>query len=95
PAAEVQRLADLAWRSSPIGALDSWRSPVLLIHGDEDRNVRFAQTVDLSVRLQERGVDVEELVIPDDTHRWMRHANGTRVYQAAAEFLERRLGRAR
>ena len=93
PAREVERLAALAWRSSPIGALATWRSPILLIHGDDDRNVAFAQTVDLAVRLQRRGVPYEELVIPDDTHRWMRHANGTRVYAAAAAFLERWLGR--
>ena len=69
----------------------AWKSPVLLIHGDEDRNVRFSQTVDLARRLAAGGVPYEEIVIPDDTHHWMRHANVLRVYKAAAEWFERRL----
>src|SRR5439155_2584920 len=30
-------LARLAWQSSPMAYVDSWRSPVLLIQGDDDR----------------------------------------------------------
>lgn len=62
---------------------------MLLIHGDDDRNVRFAQTVDLARRLEEAAVPFEELVIPDDTHHWMRHANAVRVNQATADFFAR------
>jgi dipeptidyl aminopeptidase/acylaminoacyl peptidase len=82
---------ELAWTSSPIAYVAQWKSPVLLIHGDEDRNVRFSQTVDLVARLKAQGVEYEELVIPDDTHHWMRHANGVRVYDAAAAYFERKL----
>src|SRR2546430_4133651 len=31
----------VARESSPISSVDKWRSPVLLIHGDDDRNVEF------------------------------------------------------
>ena len=60
---------------------------MLLIHGDEDRNVRFSQTVDLVARLKAQGVEYEELVIPDDTHHWMRHANQRRVNAAIAAYF--------
>ncbi len=43
---------------------------MLLIHGDDDRNVRFSQTTDLVRRLEKAGVPYEELVIPDDTHHF-------------------------
>ncbi len=36
-----QRRADIAWKSSPVAWVDAWRSPVLLIQGDDDRNVRL------------------------------------------------------
>ncbi|HYU09821.1 MAG TPA: prolyl oligopeptidase family serine peptidase, partial [Gemmatimonadales bacterium] len=36
-----------AWHSSPVSSVAGWKSPVLLIHGDDDRNVRFAQSTDL------------------------------------------------
>ncbi len=82
----------VAWRSSPVSSVSSWTSPVLLIHDDDDRNVRFTETVDLARRLQARGVPYEELVIVDDTHHFLLHANQLRVNRAIAEFLERRLG---
>ena len=66
---------------------------MLPIHGDDDRNVRFSQTVDLVQRLAAAGVPFEELVIPDDTHHWMRHANAVTVHAAAARYFERVLGR--
>ena len=65
---------------------------MLLIHGDDDRNVRFGQTVDLARRLSAAGVAFEELAIPDDTHHWMRHANAVGVYQANADWFRKFLG---
>jgi dipeptidyl aminopeptidase/acylaminoacyl peptidase len=89
---DATRAMEVAWESSPVSAVSTWRSPVLLIHGDDDRNVQFGQSVDLVRRLAAAGVPYEELVIPDDTHHFMRHANQLRVNLAAAEFLERKLG---
>jgi dipeptidyl aminopeptidase/acylaminoacyl peptidase len=91
PAAETERLARIAWESSPVSAVGTWRSPVLLIHGDDDRNVRVSQTVDLVQRLRTQGVEYEEILIPDDTHHWMRWENLRRVNAAIAEYLERKL----
>jgi dipeptidyl aminopeptidase/acylaminoacyl peptidase len=65
---------------------------VLLIHGDDDRNVAFAETVRLVEELRQRGVAVEQLVLPDEVHTFLRHASWLAAYRAAAEFLERKLG---
>jgi dipeptidyl aminopeptidase/acylaminoacyl peptidase len=94
-APDLDRALQLAYRSSPISSVSGWKSPVLLIHGDDDRNVRFGQTVDLVRRLAKAGVSYEELIIPDDTHHFMRHANSVRADRATAEFLERKLHPAR
>jgi dipeptidyl aminopeptidase/acylaminoacyl peptidase len=83
----------LAYASSPIAYLDSWRSPVLLIQGDDDRNVHFSQTVDLAARLRTRPVSVEELVIPNEVHDFRRHASWAEADAATVEFLTRKLGR--
>ncbi|MSU51127.1 MAG: S9 family peptidase [Opitutus sp.] len=82
---------EVAWKSSPVSWVAQWKSPVLFIHADDDRNVRFSQTVDLVRRVAERGIDHEEMVIVDDTHHWMRHANQLRVNTAIASFLEKKL----
>ena len=91
-APDVDRAIELAWRSSPISDMTRWRAPVLVIHGDDDRNVRFSQSVDLVRRLAARGIPYEEFVVPDDTHHWMLHANAVRVGEAIAGFFDRTLG---
>ncbi|MGM0670482.1 MAG: alpha/beta hydrolase family protein, partial [Gemmatimonadota bacterium] len=66
-------------------------SPVLLIHGDDDRNVPFSESVDLAVALQERGVALEELVFPDEVHGFLLHGNWLAAFREAADFLDRKL----
>ena len=90
--ADLQHALDVAWTSSPVSSVRGWRSPVLLIHGDDDRNVRFSQTVSLARRLEKQGVDLEEIIIPDDTHHMMRHGNWVLVDSATAAYFERTLG---
>jgi dipeptidyl aminopeptidase/acylaminoacyl peptidase len=87
-AVEAEKLAIV---SSPITYLKGWKSPVLLIHADDDRNVNFSQTVDLAKRFQETGFSFESMAIPDDTHHWMKFENALRVSEATAEFLLRKL----
>ena len=65
---DLRQTLKVAYESSPIAAVATWKSPVLLIHGDDDRTVNFHQTVDLRRRLLDKGVRVEELVLPDDVH---------------------------
>ena len=89
---DLQRALDVAWESSPVSAIATWKSPVLLIHGDDDRNVRFSQTTDLVQRLSKAGVTYEEIVIPDDTHHFMRHTNLVKVNAAVANFFDRMFG---
>ncbi|HTT03212.1 MAG TPA: prolyl oligopeptidase family serine peptidase [Steroidobacteraceae bacterium] len=79
----------VAWSSSPDADVQSWRSPVLLIQGDDDRNVPFHQTVDLARRLEARHVPYEELVIPNEIHDFLRHASWLRVDEATADFCAR------
>jgi dipeptidyl aminopeptidase/acylaminoacyl peptidase len=88
PTPEEERLA---FESSPMAWIDDWHSPVLLIHGDDDRNVNFSQTVDLVEALRERKVEVEQLIFPDEIHDFLRYASWLRAYRAAAEFFDRRL----
>jgi dipeptidyl aminopeptidase/acylaminoacyl peptidase len=83
---------EVAWSSSPDAQIEGWKSPVLLIQGDDDRNVPFQQTVDIARRLEERNLPFEELVIPNEIHGFLRHATWLRVDQATANFLSRTLG---
>ncbi len=81
----------VAYASSPMFDLSKWRAPVLLIQGDDDRNVVFSQTVQLAEDLRKRGVHVETIVYPDETHEWLLHQHWIDSYEATAAFLERYL----
>ena len=82
----------VAFQSSPDADVATWRSPVLLIQGDDDRNVRFDQTVDLARRLDAKGVPYEELVIPGEIHGFLRYASWLEADRATVAFLTRELG---
>jgi dipeptidyl aminopeptidase/acylaminoacyl peptidase len=92
-APDVARALEVAFQSSPVSSMATWRSPVLIIHGDDDRNVRFTQSTDLVRRLAQRGIPHETLLIVDDTHHWMLHANALTADSATAAFLEKHLMR--
>src|SRR5258708_929635 len=87
-----EKAMEVAWNSSPDAAVDGWKSPVLLIQGDDDRNVPFQQTIDLARRLEARKLPFEELVVPNEIHGFLRHDSWLRVDQATADFLARKLG---
>ena len=82
-----------AFESSPLASVKNWRSPVLLIHGDDDRNVPFSESVDLVESLREQGVHFEEVIFPDDVHDFLLHRNWLAAYGAAAGFFDRFLRR--
>jgi dipeptidyl aminopeptidase/acylaminoacyl peptidase len=83
----------LAWESSPDAYVDTWKSPVLLIHGDDDRNVPFSQTVDLVQRLRKQHVPFEQLVLPDEIHGFLMWKSWVRAYSATADFFDHTLKR--
>jgi dipeptidyl aminopeptidase/acylaminoacyl peptidase len=87
-----QDTARLAFDSSPMASLDGWRSPVLLIHGDDDRNVPFSETVTLAEELRKRGVELEQLIFPDEIHGFLLHRRWVQALEASADFLQRKLG---
>lgn len=90
PAADPQA-ARTAWLSSPLSSVSTWRSPVLLIQGDDDRNVQFSQTVQLAEALRKQRVDVEELIFPDEIHDFLLHRDWLAAYAAAADFFAKHL----
>lgn len=88
---DVDAAIKLAWESSPDAYVSTWKSPVLLIHGDDDRNVPFSQTVDLVQRLRAQHVPFEQLILPDEIHGFLRWKDWVRAYSATADFFDRTL----
>lgn len=83
--------AQLAFDSSAVATLDKWRSPVLVVHADDDRNVPFSQSVELVEGLRKHDVEVEQLVIPNEIHDLLRRESWLTLFNATDEFFQRRL----
>jgi dipeptidyl aminopeptidase/acylaminoacyl peptidase len=88
---DTRAMMKLAWESSPDSAIATWKSPVLLVQGDDDRNVEFHQMVDLAQRLQLAGVRFDEIVIPNEIHGFLRYASWLQADAATVEYFDRRL----
>ena len=79
----------VSYRSSAISEIDKWKSPVLLIHGDDDRNVAFSQTTGLVQLLRARKVHYELIVFPDDVHDSLLHSRWLISLHALDDFFQR------
>ena len=86
-----EAFAKIAISSSPVYFVSGWKSPVLFIHGDDDRNVPFNQTVNIVEKIRAQKVYFEELIFPDEIHDFMLHKNWVKGYKAAADFFERKM----
>jgi dipeptidyl-peptidase-4 len=80
---------DVSYQSSSISKIDDWKSPVLLVHGDDDRNVNFSQTVGLVQLLRARNIYHELLVFPDDVHETLLHSRWLYTFDRMEKFLHR------
>jgi dipeptidyl aminopeptidase/acylaminoacyl peptidase len=89
--AEQDAIAAKARASSPLASLDRWHSPILLIHGDNDPSVAYAQTPILAQALRARHIPVDELIFPDEVHEFLLHKDWLAAYQATAAFFLRTL----
>jgi len=80
---------NLAYQSSAAAHVDTWKSPVFLVQGDDDRNVDFSQMVGLVSLLRTHGVYHELTVIPDDVHESLIHARWMDIFNRSSDFLRR------
>src|SRR5947207_3404776 len=77
------------WRATRTCSSRARTSPVFIVHGDDDRNVDFAQTVGLVQLLRARNVYYELTVIPDDLHESQIHENWVNTFNRMGDFFKR------
>lgn len=104
----------ISWASSPAGFfiniifsieghINTFTSPVLLIHGDSDRNVDFQETIGLTRALRAKGypyliyvlfvgdVKVQVLIFPNERHGLALYRNDVAAAVATFNFLANNL----
>jgi dipeptidyl-peptidase-4 len=75
--------------ASVSSAIDGWKSPVLLMQGDDDRNVAFQQMTGLIQLLRQRDVYYELVVFPDDVHESLLHSRWLYAFGRMETFLHK------
>jgi dipeptidyl aminopeptidase/acylaminoacyl peptidase len=89
-APDAKEAQKLAFDSSPVASAATWKSPVLFMHGDDDRNVPFSQTTDLIQRLRRQNVEIEQIIFPDEIHDFLLWRTWVKGYKATTEFFDRK-----
>jgi dipeptidyl aminopeptidase/acylaminoacyl peptidase len=82
-----------SYQSSPISQIGKWKSPVLLVHGDDDRSVPFSQTTGLVQLLRAHDIHYELIVFPDDVHASPIHKRWLTTFNAMEDFFRRFLAK--
>ena len=81
--------APLIAKWAPLSFVDTWTAPVLLIHGDDDRNVPFQDSVELAHRLRDRGkADVQMVVVPGEDHFFLRATSWDLIAKKSIAFYD-------
>lgn len=89
-----ENMRQTARESSPVADVETWTSPVLFIHGDDDRNVPFQQTTDIVQKLRAKGnVHIELMIAPDEPHEFLLYKNRMEAYKRTFEFINRFIGK--
>ena len=80
---------NVVYASSSVSEVDNWTSPVLLVHGDDDRNVAFSETVGLVQALRANDVYFELIVFPDEVHDFLVFDKWLQTWDATEDFFRR------
>lgn len=81
----------IAIASSPVATIDRWRSPVLVVHADDDRNVPVQQSTQLIQDLEAHGVEHDTILMPNEVHDLTRYASWMQLFDATDRYLARYL----
>ncbi|MDT0161405.1 S9 family peptidase [Bacillus sp. AG4(2022)] len=73
---------------SPITYLDTMTKPMLVIQGAKDPRVVKAESDKIVAALQEKGREVEYMVLDDEGHGFSKKDNEIKVYRKVLEFFD-------
>jgi dipeptidyl aminopeptidase/acylaminoacyl peptidase len=85
--------AQRAVQSSPIATIDQWRSPVLVVQADDDRDVPSQQSSELIEALRSHRIPHDELILPNEIHDLTRYASWIQFFQATDRYFDEHLAK--
>jgi dipeptidyl aminopeptidase/acylaminoacyl peptidase len=76
-------------KHNPVDGVAKWKTPTLVIHGQLDYRVPYAQGLSVFTALQRRGVPSELLYFPDENHWVLKPSNSIQWYETALAWMNR------
>lgn len=76
---------------NPVNFVSKWRTPMLVIHGEQDFRIPYSQGLGVFTALQRRGIESRLLVFPNENHWVQKPANSIRWHHAVLDWLDAHL----
>jgi len=80
---------------NPANHVGDWKTPMMVIQGDQDFRIPTAQGLSTFTALQRRGIDSRLVVFPEENHWVLRPANSVQWHNEVFGWLDRHLTPAR
>ncbi len=84
--------ADFLRDRSPLTHVQNVRVPLLIAQGANDPRVKQSESEQIVAAMEERGIDHEYLLYPDEGHGFAKPENRLHFYARAEQFLAKHLG---
>ena len=78
-------------RVNPADSVAKWRTPMLVIHGEQDFRIPYSQGIAAFTALQRRGIESKLLLFPDENHWVLKPANSVLWYHTVIGWLDAHL----
>jgi dipeptidyl aminopeptidase/acylaminoacyl peptidase len=79
-------------RHNPLDLVKSWKTPMLVVHGQKDYRVVYSQGLASFTALQRKGIPSQFLVFPDENHWVLKPQNSRLWHETVLGWLARWLG---
>ena len=86
PSAEDRR------RASPVTYLNRLKTPLFIVHGEEDARVPVEHARELMAKLKAAGIEAEYMEKANEGHGFYKEENRVDFYKALLAFLDRHIG---
>ena len=76
---------------NPVNFVTRWRTPMLVVHGEQDFRIPYTQGIATFTALQRRGIESRLLIFPDENHWVLKPANSVLWYHTVLGWLDTHL----
>lgn len=76
---------------NPVHHVSSWKTPMLVLHGEKDFRVPYTQGIAAFTAAQRRGVESRLVMFPDENHWILKPKNSIQWYREVLGWMEKHL----